>query len=310
VQLKGVNLAGAEFGESKLPGVYGTDFIYPTAASVTYFKNKGMNIVRLPFRWERLQPTLNTAFDGSELARLDAFVESVTATGVYVLIDPHNYARYRGDLIGSTKVPNSAFADFWSRLATRYKNNPKVILGLMNEPHDMPTEQWLNGANAALAAIRSAGATNLVTIPGNGYTGADGWTKNWYGTSNSITMKGIVDPGKNFIFEVHQYLDSDGSGKSPDCVSTTIGVERLQNFTAWLKTNGYKALLGEFAGGNNATCNQAIKGMLEHMETNKDVWSGWTWWAAGPWWGNYIYSIEPSGNTDKPQMAVLQPYLP
>jgi endoglucanase len=309
LQWRGVSLAGAEFGESKLPGVYNTDYIYPAASSVSYFKNKGMNIVRLPFLWERLQPTLNQALDATELQRMNDFVQQVTASGVTVLLDPHNYARYKGNIIGSAAVPNSAYADFWSRLATQYKGNAQVVFGLMNEPHDMSTEQWLSAANAALAAIRTAGAGNVVTVPGNAWTGAHSWSQNFYGTPNATVMKGINDPGKNMVFEVHQYLDTDSSGRSADCVSNTIGSERLASFTSWLRSNGYRALLGELGGGNNTTCHQAVTDMLNHMQTNKDVWAGWTWWAAGPWWGDYIFSIEPNGSTDKPQMAVLQPFL-
>jgi endoglucanase len=268
-----------------------------------------MTMVRLPFRWERLQPTLMQPFDATELARLTSFVDGATAGGTTVLLDPHNYARWHGNLIGSSAVPNAAFADFWSRLATLFKGNAKVAFGLMNEPHTMPTEQWLTAANAALAAIRSAGAGNVVTVPGNAWTGAHSWTQDWYGTPNGTVMKGIVDPGSNMLFEVHQYLDGNSSGTSPDCVSTTIGSERLQAFTAWLRSNGHRALLGEVAGGANPTCNQAIADMLGHLEANSDVWQGWTWWAAGPWWGNYMYSIEPDGGNDKPQMATLAPYL-
>jgi len=277
--------------------------------SVGYFHAKGMNLVRLPFRWERLQPTLSQAFDAAELARLSAFVDGATAEGVTVLLDPHNYARYRGALIGSASVPNAAFADFWSRLAGQFKGNARVAFGLMNEPNTMPTEQWLAAANAALAAIRSAGATNLVTVPGNAWTGAHSWSQNWYGTPNATVMKGIVDPGSNMLFEVHQYLDADSSGTSANCVSATIGVERLQEFTSWLRSNGHRALLGEVAGGDNATCAAALTQMLGHLQLNSDVWRGWTWWAAGPWWGSYMYSIEPNGTVDKPQMSTLAPFL-
>ncbi|MEP7102363.1 MAG: glycoside hydrolase family 5 protein [Burkholderiales bacterium] len=309
MQWRGVSLAGAEFGPGNLPGTYNTDYTYPSAASVGYFKAKGMNTVRLPFLWERLQPSLNQAFDATELARLTSFVQQVTASGVSVVLDPHNYARYRGNLIGSAQVPNAAFADFWSRLATQFKGNDKVLFGLMNEPHDMPTEQWLAGANAALTAIRSAGAGNVVTVPGNAWTGAHSWLESWYGTANGTVMKGIVDPGNNMVFEVHQYLDADSSGTSSTCASATIGSERLVALTAWLRTNHQRALLGELGGAANDTCNKAVADMLTYMQSNNDVWAGWTWWAAGPWWGSYMYSIEPSGTTDKPQMSVLQPFL-
>lgn len=306
---RGISLAGAEFGESNLPGVYGTHYIYPEVSSVNYFRDKGMNLIRLPFRWERLQPTLQQAFDATELARLTNFVNGATAAGMNVLIDPHNYARWHDKVIGSADVPNAAFADFWSRLASQFKGNSKVIFGLMNEPNNMPTEQWLSAANAALAAIRATGATNAVTVPGNAWTGAYSWSDNWYGTPNATVMKGINDPARNMVLEVHQYLDGNSSGASPTCVSATIGKERLQNFTTWLRSNGYRALLGEVAVGANTTCNQAIVDMFTHLQSNADVWQGWTWWAAGPWWGSYAFSLEPNGSTEKPQMATIAPFL-
>ena len=54
--LLGVNLAGAEFGTpNHVPGVFGTDYIYPTHTEIDYYAAKGMSVVRLPFLWERLQ---------------------------------------------------------------------------------------------------------------------------------------------------------------------------------------------------------------------------------------------------------------
>jgi endoglucanase len=105
VKWRGVNLSGAEFTSTALPGKYGYQYVYPSVSSVDYFKAKGMNLVRLPFLWERLQPTLNGALDTTELTRLKDFVAGTTAKGVTVLIDPHNYARYRGQVIGSNGVP-------------------------------------------------------------------------------------------------------------------------------------------------------------------------------------------------------------
>lgn len=306
---KGVTLAGAEFGQNNIPGIYLKDYIYPDQTEVDYFKGKSMNTLRLPFLWERLQPSLNSAFDATELSRLDAFVTATTAKGVNVVLDPHNYARYNGGVVGTGSVPNAAFADLWSRLATRYKSNNKVIFAIMNEPHDISTEQWLGAANAAIASIRAAGATNLVLVPGNAWTGAWSWNQNWYGTANATAMLGVVDSGNNYAYEVHQYLDSDSSGTSPTCVSTSIGVERLTAFTAWLNTNGKRGFLGEFAGGDNATCKTAVTSMLQYMQTNNNVWIGWTWWAAGPWWEEYMYTLEPKAGADRPQLSWLTPYL-
>ncbi len=181
IRLTGVNLFGAEFGEQNLPGTFFVDYRYPSSQEVDYFIGKGMNTFRLPFRWERLQQSQNSAFDATELSRLNGFVSDATSKGAYVIVDPHNFARYfpqpasntQGSTVGlvGSDVPVSSFADFWSRMANQYKGNDHVIFNLMNEPANMPTEQWFGAAQAAIDAIRNAGAKNLILVPGNGYTG-------------------------------------------------------------------------------------------------------------------------------------------
>jgi endoglucanase len=309
VQYAGVNLAGAEFGEGNLPGTYNQHYTYPTKAEVDYFTARGMNVFRLPFRWERLQHETFIALNTTELSRIKNFVSYATSKGAHTILDPHNYARYFGEVIGSPGLSVSAFADFWEKLSAEFKDNPNVIFGLMNEPHNMTTESWLEVANAAIAAIRSAGASNLILVPGNGWTGAHSWTSDWYGTPNSVVMKNISDPGNNFAYEVHQYFDSNSSGSSETCVSTTVGADRLKTFTTWLRNNNQQGFLGEFGISANETCMQALDNMLAYIHANADVWMGWTYWAAGPWWGNYMFSIEPASGQDKPQMAILEKYM-
>jgi len=91
---------------------------------------------------------------------------------------------------------------------------------------------------------------------------------------------------------MHQYLDSDGSGTSATCVNSDIGVQRISGATAWLKANGKQGVLGEFAGGANTVCQTAVKGLLDHLAQNSDVWTGALWWAAGPWVSLFL----PSGD--------------
>src|SRR5690606_5559898 len=119
---------------------------------------------------------------------------------------------------------------------------------------------------------------------------------------------GVVDPGENYAIEVHQYLDADFSGTSGSCQSPGIGSQALSAFTDWARAQGVRAFLGEFAGGNDATCQAAVTDMVGFVEANDDVWMGWTWWAAGPQWGEYIFTIEPDGPTDRPQMDWLEPF--
>lgn len=307
ITYRGVNLAGAEFTPASLPGTENSSYGWPTATSSQYYINKGMNTIRLPFLWERLQPTQGGTFSSGYWTSLKNTVSGMTAKGAYVIVDPHNYARHNGELLGSG-LTNAEFADLWSKLASEFKSNSKVIFGIMNEPHTMGTETWFSGAQAAITAIRATGASNLILVPGNAWTGAHSWGQNWYGTANATVALTISDPSNNMAYEVHQYLDSDYSGTNSGCKSTTVGSTALKTFTSWLKTNNKKGFLGEFAGTNDATCQSAVNDMLTYMEANSDVWIGWTWWAGGPMWGDYMFTLEPNGS-DRPQMAWLASHL-
>jgi endoglucanase len=305
----GVDLSGAEFGGA-LPGTYGVDYMFPNNGEVDYYMSKGLTTFRIPFMWERLQPQANGALESVYEGRLDALVNYITGKGGYVVLNPQNFARYYGQVIGSAAVPNSVFADFWSKVAAHYAGNPNVMFNLVNEPHDLPTEQWVAAANAAIAGIRGAGATNVIIAPGNNWTGAYSWDQNFYGTANSVAMLNIADPINNTLFEAHQYLDSNDSGGSGTCVSTTIGSERLKPWVDWLRANGKKGFLGEFGGGANATCQAAVADMLTYLKANSDVVLGWAWWGAGPWWPtDYIFGLDPQNGVDRPQMAWLTPFI-
>lgn len=299
-RLKGVNLSGAEFGT--VPGTLNVNYTFPTHGEVDYYVKNKVNVFRLPFLWERVQPTLNGSLDSAYLGHIQDFVTYATSKGAYVLLDLHNFGRYLGKDVGSATVPNSAFANVWSRLATVFKSNPQVIFDLMNEPFSQSATQVVQFANAAIAAIRSTGASNMIFYEGTSWTGA----ATWITSGNAAAVANLVDPLNNIVFEVHQYLDSDSSGTHSTCVSSTIGRQRLAAVTAWAKQNNKKLFLGEFAFANNATCLAAGQDTLTSMESNSDVWFGWTYWGGGPWWGTYMFALDPVNGVDSPMMTILK----
>jgi endoglucanase len=304
----GVSIAGGEFDTPQpgIPSAYGQKFIYPSEAELAYFQSKGVNVIRFPFHWADLQPSLNQPLDRALLLRMKEVVADAGRHGQVVVLDPHDYARYYDKIVGSADVPDAAFANFWSQMAGQFQNNPRVWFALINEPHDMPNDQWLDAANAAIAAIRKAGANNLILVPGISWTGAYSWVS----SGNAQTMLGVKDPANHYVFEVHQYFDADSSGTHPEAVSATIGSERLKAFTLWCRQHHRRGFLGEFSAANNLTALAATDDMLRYMEANRDVWVGHTWWAAGAWWGSSDMGvIEPKDGKDRPQMAVLRPHL-
>ncbi|TVY86755.1 putative endo-beta-1,4-glucanase B [Lachnellula willkommii] len=288
----GVNESGAEFGTGNIPGVLGTDYIWPLTASIQTLMDKGMNIFRIPFLMERLaQGTITASLDATYLGDLKTVVSFITAAGGHAVIDPHNYGRYDGSVITST----SDFQTFWQNVATEFASDSNVIFDCNNEFHDMPSNTLVASLNqACIDGVRAAGATTqYVFVEGTSYTGA--WT--WVSSGNGDAMGNLTDPSDKIVYEMHQYLDSDGSGTSDTCVSSTIGSERVAAATAWLQANNKKGIIGEFAGGANSVCETAVTGLVDALEAASDVWMGAMWWGGGPWWGDYIFSMEPPSGT-------------
>ena len=276
-----------------------------------------------------LQFGLGATFNETYFSLYKDAIDYITSHGSYAILDPHNYQRYNdpssqptsGSVIGNTSDPNAAtteqFKTFWTELAGRFKDDEKIIFGINNEPHNMPTTLVLQNDQAAIDGIRESGAKQLILVPGNGYTNAQNWLTgvgNGYDntTGNNVpsaqVLNGTRDPDNNFAFDLHLYLDFDFSGTHNACVSVDYGPQNLQQVTDWLAENDYKAMLSEFGGGANDVCYEAVNNTIGWVESH-DQFIGWSYWAAGPIWGNYFLSVEPDEGPEFTTMwpLVLQP---
>ena len=312
---RGVNLSGAEFGA--VPGTVGRDYGYPTKTDVDLFVQRGITHVRLPFRHERLQRQLKTELDAAEWDRLITIVTYMTERGLTVALEPHNSARFYDRVLTETEI-----GDFWGRVGRRLvllpAVHPRVLPNLTNEPRDMTTETWLALAQASIRELRRVGFPGRILVPGNGWTGAMHWTSSWYGRSNADVMVAVTDPAA--VFEVHLYLDQDGSGGGKECVSESVGVERLAGFVAWLKRHDRKGYVGEIGAPNTVTCARAVRNALTFIESEPTYFLGWSWWSAGARWPiAYPLSVQPLAvdagagvgtlYADRPQFEWLRPFF-
>jgi hypothetical protein len=242
-----------------------------------------MNIVRLPFQWERLQPTLSQPFDAAYLAKLHSTAAAWRDLGANVLLDVHNYAYYKvngrgtsdkGQQIGSAEVPIAAFVDLWRRLATEFgsaSTSSPFIFGLMNEPHDLTVATWVEAAQGAVDAIRAAGAKNTIFVPGGDWTTATDFS--W--SDNKTLLQTVHDPLDNFAIEVHQYYDGT-------CTPSGY-VDKLKPFEDWAVKNHLNAYLGELDVHDTDVCHQAFANLIDHLHataagTPNGVWIGYTYW--------------------------------
>ncbi len=309
----GVNLAGAEFGEDNMPGVFNVHYTYPTNDELDYYKSKGIGLIRLPFRWERLQRTLGGPLNGPEISRLRGVVSAAAERDVLVLFDLHNSARYvlanKEVLIGMPGVTNENIVDFWTKLADEFKQETNIWgYGIMNEPYDMAdNQQWFGIAQAIITGIRTVDNSTPIVVGGDSYSSAERWLE------ASDNLKNLHDPADNLIFEAHVYFDQDASGRyqksyDDEGASPTSGVDRVRPFIEWLKTNNFKGYIGEYGiPADDARWLITLDNFLTYISDN--CVNG-TYWAGGPWWGEYILTIEPKPDgADRVQMSVVQNHL-
>ena len=300
VQLLGVNLSGAESG-NPVTGVMNYNYVYPTTSEIDYFASLGLNTIRIPVTWQRLQPMQDGPLDTTQMTQLANLVAYAATKGITVDIDLHNYGAGYGADVGTAQTPNSSFANFWSQMAEYFKGSPNVMFGLMNEPHSQSTASWAVSAQDAVNAIRATGATQEILVSGSDWDTASSWVS----SGNAATVGQITDPLNNVVFEVHQYFDPGSTGTSTAVVSPNIGPARLASITQWAEANGKKLFLGEFGGGSDPASLTAIGNTVNYLNANANVWQGATYWAGGPWMGNYMFSADPQNGVEAPQTAVL-----
>ena len=340
----GANLAGAEFADyNQLPGTYGVDYRYPNdspkapnGSELSYYANKGLKLVRLPFRWERMQHTLFGPLDETEVGRLRSFLAEAQSKGFKVIPDCHNYARFyqtgapansRTEYIPGINTDKSALGDLWKKLVPRLTQDYSgTIWGwdIMNEPRnlgaldakgnrnsedDAGKQLWFDIAQSTITALRTADTSKPILVAGYQFSPTDRWTQ------YSDRLKNLNDPSNNLIFEGHTYWDADRSGTysnggNLDFQSQTGGdltrsVAAIGDFTNWLRANHKKGFIGEFSvpsivGGWQIELSRFT---LAVRNNYSDVVVGCTYWAGGPEWNNdttgaVLDAIHPNGDSN------------
>lgn len=315
---RGINRAGMEYGDDWNGWTGQTYFEIPSNTAITaeiaYYKAKGMNIVRLPISWERIQYTLNGPLTTTYVNGMMNYINKFTAAGFQVVLDLHAYARYAQNTHNASGVQQSGYTqrtmgdgfltfahltDVWTKLTNLVKANPRVILGLMNEAHDFPIQSaaWFAGIQNVVNAIRAAGSTQLILIPNTRGSDVTHWST--YapngGALDSVAALAITD--SNYAFDMHAYQDSPTSATSYASLVTPV--------TTWAKTNKRRLFLSEL-GVNKSAANGAvgIAGLINYLNANSDVWLGFTPWNLPPydlWTGNYT--------VDGPALNFYKPFL-
>jgi hypothetical protein len=228
--LRGVALPSGSFAAGRdgpawysnaRPGRLDHDYYYENAGDYQSLARRGVQLVRLSFTWERVQPEPGGPLDPTEVSRIRSSVTDANAAGLAVVLDLHNYGDYyvaagpgehRRLVLGSPELPTTALADLWSRLSDAFRRTPGVLgYGLMNEPTDLAPEAadgvrvWQRASQQAVDAIRRQHDQRTVLVSGYGGASPGTWPR-------LQPRAWIVDPARAVRYEAHQYFDTAHSG--------------------------------------------------------------------------------------------------
>ncbi|KAG2751156.1 glycoside hydrolase family 5 protein [Suillus brevipes Sb2] len=308
LQFAGVNIAGFDFGcgtdgtciiSQAVPPVYQLSGVDGLGQMQHFVKDDGYNVFRLPVGWQYLTYNQSTGvLNETQFSNYNMLVSDCLSTGAYCEIDIHNYARYDGQIIGQGGPSNEIFAELWFNIASYWKNESKVIFGVMNEPHDIPNiTTWAESVQVMQSQPfgQEAGAsTQMILLPGNNYTSAQTFVSS--GSAEALAMVRNPDGTfTNLIMDVHKYLDYDNSGTHAACVTNNIE-DAWYPLTTWLRANGRQALNTETGGGNVDSCVGYISQQIGYQAAQSDVMLGYLGWSAGSFATDYVLSQVPYYN--------------
>ncbi|MDR0472621.1 MAG: glycoside hydrolase family 5 protein [Treponema sp.] len=278
VRLTGVNIPSLEWnpqGENLLASVY------------EVFANWNCNVVRLPvdnnFWFGR--PNNNETWylgmiaDGGKAYRelIDKTVQLASDFGKYLILDNHAYESASNDTL-----------EFWKDAAARYRNNPSVLFGLLNEPTINSWQVWRDGGAAVekeyvghqklVDEIRALGANNIIIAGGLewGYNLA-GIADGYGGRENGYELTD-TDAGNGIIYDSHAYPWKDPA--------TPFNTNKTKVLSTAVKA---PVLIGEF-GIHNGPMNGVYNGntyassaypdylaqLLDWMEANSLNFTAWS----------------------------------
>jgi len=285
--------------------IVGRNFAVPNP---TYYLAHGVKLVRIPFEIDRIQPAPLGPLAPAIVADLQKIVAMDHAAGAITVLDPHGYGFFDIDGKPEDILQNPAaaadYVDLMRRIATAFVHED-IAIGLMNEPHTGDDQNYAAIWNRAIAAIRQAGFTGVILVPHAHWSAATDISP---GTPFSGT---IIDPGNNWVLELHSYLDPDGTGTYRQQVaSPLIGVQRLAGAIAWSQASGVGLFLGETGAPPDLAGMAAFKAELDEIAKSPKVFWGVAVWGAGPWWKpNYPMRLDPIAGTARPQFLALEKML-
>jgi endoglucanase len=183
-----------------------------------------------------------------QLGYLKNIVNAAVDQDIYVIIDWH--------LEGSDPYESDAIA-FFTQAAKDYGKYNNVIFEVFNEPKNTSQSAVTSYANKVIAAIRGAGADNLVLVGSN----------EWSSHPEECAKSGIQDSKNNFACSLHFYAGEHRIGGYDKRADEAIGLGVPVFASEWGTTN---------ASGDGNVDEGSTNQWISWMSSNGVSWANWS----------------------------------
>jgi endoglucanase len=295
VVLRGINRMGMEYMCVQVGGLMDGPVDQASVNAMRSWRN--VNAIRVPLNEHCWLGIGGTPRGATYQQGVENYVNLLTASGMYVILDLHWSAPPDRLATGQQAMPNTFHsADFWRSVASRFKNNPMVIFDLFNEPipnnnandstDGVAMRMWscwrdggaggncdatLNssvgtslsgsqavGMQALVDAVRSTGAQNVIAVSGIQ------WANTLWSNSarNFLTYK-PYDPLGQLVASTHSY---EGTW----CLDTACWDREVAPVAAQMPV-----IFGEF--GNKYADTNMLNSLMNWSDAHGVGYLAWTW---------------------------------
>jgi hypothetical protein len=224
--LRGMNVSGMEY--SHLPYA-GMD---PDELRLVV-EGWNCDIIRIPFVQSRVS-------EPEYVEELKQVVNWLWDLGAFTILD----LQWLSKESGVPPEPDLDSIACWDNLARSFNNQPHVIFDLLNEPHDVPLERWLEWAYLLTDTVRASDPERVVMVGG----------MDW-----AYDLRGVHLEVPNVIYSTHVYRNK--------------GQQWHECFGH--KTANFPVFAGEF-GGHDEDIHWGRQ-LLDYFDQRQMGWTAWSW---------------------------------
>ncbi len=223
---RGVNVSGMEYSHLPYAGMS------PDELRLVV-EGWNCDIVRIPFVQSRV-----SSYDYVE--ELKQIVDWLWERGAFAILD----LQWLTPESGVPPEPDLGSITCWDTLAHAFADAPHVIFDLLNEPHDIPVERWVEWAYLLTDTVRTVDPERMVMVSG----------MDW-----GYDLRGVWLDLPNVVYSTHVYRIK---GKEWDRCFGDLAREA-------------PVFAGEFGG--HAEDLEWGRTLLDYFDARQMSWTAWSW---------------------------------